>query len=156
MPVSRDEFRNVLAPLSAPVTIVTADDENGRPRGFTASAVCSLSPDPPRVLVCIARTALCHDVVVRAPTFAVNVLRDSHQDLAERFTTSGVDRFAGSGFHGDPWAPHLPDALSALTCSVHATHPAVTTRSSSAGWSGSAPRSASHSSTSTAASADSA
>lgn len=123
MPVSPQEFRSVMARLSAPVTIVTAYDQEGRPRGFTASAVCSLSLDPPLVLVCIARTALCHDVFVAASSFAVNVLRDEHQELAERFTASGIDRFAGTGFAGDSWAPHLPDALSVLTCSVHATHP---------------------------------
>src|SRR4051812_4688217 len=123
MPVSSTEFREAMARLSAHVTIVTAYDSDGRPRGFTATAVSSLSMEPPLILTCISRTALCHNVLVQASSFAVNVLRDSHQDLAQRFATPGIDRFAGIGFHRDPRAPHLPDALSVLTCSVHATHP---------------------------------
>jgi flavin reductase ActVB len=109
--------------LSAHVSIVTAYDRAGQPRGFTASSVCSLSLDPPLILVCIALTSPSHDVIVRADTFVVNVLRESHEDLAAKFATSGADRFGGAEFVHDPHAPHLPDALSSLTCSVHATYP---------------------------------
>jgi flavin reductase ActVB len=112
-----------MARLSAHVSIVTAYDRAGQPRGFTASSVCSLSLDPPLVLVCIARTSASHDVFVRSQRFAVNVLRDDHEDLAMRFATAGADRFRGADFVHDRHAPHLPDALTSLTCSLHATYP---------------------------------
>lgn len=123
MSVRPAELREAMARLSAHVSIVTAYDKGGRPRGFTASSVCSLSLDPPLILVCVARTTPSHDVVVSADTFVVNVLRESHQDLATRFATAGADRFGGAEFVHDPHAPHLPDALSSLTCTVHATYP---------------------------------
>ncbi|MEV5880372.1 flavin reductase family protein [Streptomyces sp. NPDC052101] len=123
MSVRPAEFREALARLAAHVSIVTGYDRDGRPRGFTASAVCSLSADPPLILVCIARKAPSHEVFIRSSSFAVNVLRDSHQYLAERFATAGVDRFAGADFVTGPHAPHLPDALCTLTCSTYETHP---------------------------------
>jgi flavin reductase ActVB len=123
MPASQPEFREAMARLSAHVSIVTGYDADGRPRGFTASSVCSVSMDPPLILVCISRTAPSHDVFVGGTRFAVNVLRDTHQEVAERFATRGSDRFGTAEFVYDRAAPWLPDALSVLTCSVHATHP---------------------------------
>ena len=124
MRVDADEFKDAMARLSSHVTIVTAVDEHGRSRGFTASAVCSLSLDPPLLLVCVARSGAAHDAFLRADRFAVNVLRDSHRDLAIRFASRAVDRFAGTGFEvaGSP-APYLPDAMSVLICRRRATHP---------------------------------
>src|SRR5437588_440915 len=42
MPVNAASFRDALARVPAPVTIITTLDWNGRPAGFTASAVCAL------------------------------------------------------------------------------------------------------------------
>lgn len=121
--VSTAEFKDAMARLSAHVTVVTGYDGHGRPHGLTASAVCSLSLNPPLMIVCLSRTAVCHDILLSAPYFAVNVLRSSQQDLAERFATSGIDRFEGADFFADLRAPHLSGALSVLTCSVFATYP---------------------------------
>lgn len=123
MRVDQQEFKDAMARLSSHVTIVTAVDEQGQPRGFTASAVCSLSLNPPLLLVSISRSGVAHDAFVRADRFAVNVLRESHRDLAQRFATKGIDRFAGTDFEVAAPAPYLPDALSVLICSRHAAYP---------------------------------
>jgi flavin reductase ActVB len=123
MSIDHHEFKAAMAQLSSHVTIVTAYDERRRPRGFTASAVCSLSLEPPLLLVCVSRAAMSHDVFVTADHFAVNVLRESHRELAERFATPGVDRFDTSDFEIGRAAPQLADALSVVTCSRHAVHP---------------------------------
>ena len=56
MPVSRQEFRDAMARLGAAVNIITTDGAAGR-GGITATAVCSVTDDPPTLLVCLNRTS---------------------------------------------------------------------------------------------------
>jgi flavin reductase ActVB len=107
-----------MACLPAPVTIVTTVDEHGAPCGFTASAVCSLSMDPPLVMVGVSRTSSCFDALATASRFVVNVLARDHGVLATRFATPGIDRFGGGELviPGPGQPPHLPDALASVWC----------------------------------------
>ncbi|MFJ9378742.1 flavin reductase [Streptomyces sp. NPDC101455] len=73
-PLDREAFRDAMASLAAPVTVVTTWDAEGRARAFTASAVCSLSADPPLLLVCVNRAGHAHEVFRTADRFLVNVL----------------------------------------------------------------------------------
>lgn len=50
------EYRNAMARLGAAVNIVTTDGVAGR-AGFAATAVCSVSDNPPTLLVCLNRNA---------------------------------------------------------------------------------------------------
>lgn len=111
-------FREAMAHLAAPVSVVTALDPAGRRRGFTATSVTSVSLDPPLVLVGVGRESSCHAALTGAREFAVNVLGEEHGDLARRFATHGVDRFAGSGFAAWPGTgtPYLPGAKVLLRC----------------------------------------
>jgi flavin reductase len=52
--VSLDEFREGMAVLAGAVNIVTTDGPGGR-AGLTASAVCSVTAEPPTLLVCVNR-----------------------------------------------------------------------------------------------------
>ncbi len=52
--MDRKDFRNAMARLGAAVNIVTTNGPAGR-AGFTASAVCSVTDDPPTLLVCMNR-----------------------------------------------------------------------------------------------------
>ena len=53
----------------------------------------------------------------------MNVLRDSHRDLAIRFASRAVDRFAGIFEVAGSPAPYLPDAMSVLICRRRAAPP---------------------------------
>lgn len=111
-------FRDAMAQLAAPVTVVTGRDGEGRPWGFTASSVISLSLEPPRALVSINRASSCHAALTAVPELVVNVLGVGHRDLALRFARHGVDRFAGGEFVAWPGggAPYLPTAAAAFRC----------------------------------------
>lgn len=111
-------FRDAMSLLAAPVTVVTGLDVNGRPWGFTASSVLSLSLDPPRAVVSVNRDSSHHGAVVAAPELVVNILGDQHRDLAKRFATHGIDRFVGGEFGVWPGAeaPYLPSAAAAFRC----------------------------------------
>ncbi len=118
-------FREALAHFASGVTIVAARRATG-PIGFTATGFTSVSLTPPLILVCVAKTASAYDGVVGAELFGVSVLGEAQRWIAERFATSGVDRFAGVSVLAGPVAsaPLIDGALAHLECRPHARHDA--------------------------------
>ncbi|WP_283164958.1 flavin reductase family protein [Streptomyces sp. HU2014] len=114
-------FRGAMTRFPSGVAIVTTHDRHGRPHGFTASSLCSLSLDPPLLLVCLATSARCYPVFARSPRFAVSVLREGHEhsELARRFAGKSPDKFSGGGFvptaHG---GTVVAGALAVVECAV--------------------------------------
>jgi flavin reductase (DIM6/NTAB) family NADH-FMN oxidoreductase RutF len=100
------------------VTIVSALHQD-RPFGTTASAVTSLSLEPPMLLVCLNKESETGRAMAAAGRFAVNILGEGQADLALRFATKGPDKFQGvpttPGVDGEPL---LADALATLECRV--------------------------------------
>lgn len=127
MTVTSDQFRELLASLPAGVTVVTTcvGDEL---HGATCSAVCSVSADPPQLLVCLSRSSRTGAAVRRSGRFAVNILRDGSEGLAARFASPSADRFSGLQVRSEQGAPVLPaDELVAwAACEVVQVIPAGT------------------------------
>ncbi|MDT3442977.1 flavin reductase family protein [Pseudofrankia sp. BMG5.37] len=118
-------FREAMALFPSGVTIVTTTDHTGRWWGFTASSFCSVSMDPPLVLVCLAAKAECHPAFAAAERFVVHVVHPEHADLAVRFATRGADKFADAGFRaGEHGLPVLDRASATFSCVTHAVQPA--------------------------------
>jgi flavin reductase (DIM6/NTAB) family NADH-FMN oxidoreductase RutF len=120
------EFRRVMGHFPSGVTIVTTRLGDGRACGLTVNAFCSLSLEPPLVLVCVERDAESHACISAAGYFAVNVLSgDGGESLSRRFATFGVeDKFDGVAFRvGGTGAPLLDAALAWVDCRVHASYP---------------------------------
>jgi len=116
-------FREAMASFPSGVTIVTTTAEDGTPWGFTATAFCSVSADPPLVLVCLARTAQCHPAFERARSWAIHVIHPGHTELATRFATRGADKFGGGEFVTNPSGlPVLPGVPVLLECSEYARY----------------------------------
>ncbi|MBO0831191.1 MAG: flavin reductase family protein [Actinobacteria bacterium] len=112
-------FKDAMALLAAPVTVVTAEDTDGYPCGFTASSVSSVSLNPPLIAVGLSKTSSCHAAMLAAEEFVVNILGAAHRELASQFAISGIDRFAGVRTipwdgHGTP--PRLSDVHVLLRC----------------------------------------
>ncbi|MCQ4162847.1 flavin reductase family protein [Roseomonas sp. GC11] len=78
-------FRAAMRRFASTVTVITAAD-HARRHGMTATAVTSLSMDPPSLLVCIHRQTLLHDIVMRAPRFCVNVLHPAQIPVSAAFS----------------------------------------------------------------------
>ncbi|MFF6907685.1 flavin reductase family protein [Streptomyces sp. NPDC012389] len=117
--IAADEFRSAMASLAAPVTVVTCYDATGTPRGLTASAVSSLSLDPPLLLVCLDRNSRTHDVLVSADAFALHLLGPENEALAKRFAGPTDQRFTNVPLAAGPTshrAPQLADCALRLTC----------------------------------------
>ncbi|MFO1038690.1 MAG: flavin reductase family protein [Geminicoccaceae bacterium] len=122
MSVSPAEFTSGMRRLAAGITIVTVAHE-GRSGGLTATAVTSLTAQPPRLLVCVNVDAEAHAMITAARSFAVNVLAEPHAALAERFGgrtgVFGQERFqAGSWTTLETGAPILADALAVFDCTL--------------------------------------
>jgi flavin reductase (DIM6/NTAB) family NADH-FMN oxidoreductase RutF len=121
--ISGAEFRAALSHFASGVTIVTAEGPAGRV-GFTATGFTSLSLDPPLVLVCVSKTASAYEGVIGADHFAVSVLAEPQRWIAERFATSGIDRFQDAPVRKGVRvrAPLIEEALVHLECTQHALH----------------------------------
>lgn len=94
MSVDAPTFRDAMANLAAPLTVLTYYDARGRPGGLTISSVCSLSVDPPRVLFCVNQANAGHDAAIASGRWSLHVLGPDQEHLARRFAGAG-DRFRG-------------------------------------------------------------
>jgi 4-nitrophenol 2-monooxygenase / 4-nitrocatechol 4-monooxygenase, reductase component len=113
-------YRDVIGRFASGVTVITTAIDGAR-FGTTASAVSSLSLEPPMVLVCLNKTSETQAAVLKAGTFCVNILAEGQQELAYRFAGKG-DKFAGvvcdEGMHG---VPVLGGTLAHLECQISET-----------------------------------
>jgi flavin reductase (DIM6/NTAB) family NADH-FMN oxidoreductase RutF len=115
-------YREAMRRLAAGVTIITTEHE-GEKGGLTATAVCSLSTEPPQILVCVNRSARAHDLIHKGDRMCVNVLAHDQQALAARFAgaqgITGPERFlVGTWIAEKTGAPILADALASFECVV--------------------------------------
>lgn len=119
MEMTPELFRDALGRLAAGVTVVTTRDAAGEPRGLTATAVCSVSLDPPLVLACIDRDSLTGEAIRSSRRYALNFLHFQGRDLSKRFASAGDGKFDGlvwsEGSHG---CPVLADCLTCVECEV--------------------------------------
>jgi flavin reductase (DIM6/NTAB) family NADH-FMN oxidoreductase RutF len=119
MPIPPDRFRDVLGHLAGGVVVVTTRDETGGRHGLTATAVCSVSLDPPLVLASIEREANTHGIIERSGVFALNFLASVQREVAIRFATTPDDKFQELAVHAaHTGAPILDDAVAWCDCVV--------------------------------------
>jgi flavin reductase (DIM6/NTAB) family NADH-FMN oxidoreductase RutF len=118
--VSADTFRSGMRRLAAGVSLVTCR-ESGVRNGLTATAVMSLTAEPPRLAIAVNRSASAFEPLQRAGAFAVNVLREDQAHLAARFSgpLKGEARFdSGDWSFLTTGAPVLDDAQAVFDCVV--------------------------------------
>lgn len=112
------EFRNAIGRFLTGVTVITTAHD-GVAHGITASAVASLSVDPPTLLVCLNKQSATRGAVAAARRFVVNVLAADQGPLAMHFASKSPEKFARlpveTGTHG---LPRLPGAIATLDCAV--------------------------------------
>jgi flavin reductase (DIM6/NTAB) family NADH-FMN oxidoreductase RutF len=82
--VDRDTYRSLIGRFATGVTVVTTN-VGGRLHGMTANAVCSLSLEPLKLLVCVDRTSNCHQQMLRAEAFGLSVLAADQEEISNLF-----------------------------------------------------------------------
>jgi 4-nitrophenol 2-monooxygenase / 4-nitrocatechol 4-monooxygenase, reductase component len=116
--MATDPYREAAGHFTTGVAVITTLHE-GRRYGVTASAVSSVSLDPPMLLVCLHRRLPTRDAVVETRHFAVNVLTEDQARLALQFATRAEDKFDGVGVtEGRHGVPLVAGALAHLQCTV--------------------------------------
>lgn len=125
--IDSDTFREAMARFAGAVTAITTLDHHG-PAGLIATSVCSLSADPPTLLVCINRSASAHDRILQQGMFGVSLPSGRQEHVARHFASSkGADRFID-----EQWmtrvtgSPLLRGAAVAFDCTMVAKHEAYT------------------------------
>lgn len=118
-------MRDVMGRFATGVTVVAATDPlSGARRGLTANAVCSVSLDPPLILVCVSKHGRTHDVINRAGHFSVNVLAEAQLDACEAFASAESDKFETVPHYlGRTGAPLLSGSLASLECELWTEYP---------------------------------
>jgi flavin reductase len=124
-----EAFRDAMRRYAATVCIISCAS-NGSRHGMSATAITSLSVDPPSLLVCVNKSAATHRALSRGGRFCVNVLRSFHAGLSQAFSGKlrGEDRFdLGDWRQSDDGTPFLGDAQANFFCEIarildYATH----------------------------------
>jgi flavin reductase len=128
-PLESGSFRAAMRRFATTVSIVTCAHGGSR-FGMSATAITSLSAEPPSLLVCVNKSAATHRVMSRGGRFCVNVLRSVHSGLSQAFSgkLKGEERFRlGNWDQTDDGLPFLKDAQANLFCEIvrvvdHETH----------------------------------
>jgi flavin reductase (DIM6/NTAB) family NADH-FMN oxidoreductase RutF len=93
-------YRELLSHFPAGVTVVTAFDQAGEPRGLTLIAFCGVSLEPPLVLVCVDRNSNTLPAIRHSGGFTVNVISSRSHHVARLMATKSADKFERI-----PWTP---------------------------------------------------
>lgn len=119
--MNKQQFRDAMARLGAAVSIVTSNGDAGL-AGCTASAICSVTDEPPTLLICLNRASRNNASFRRNGRLCVNILAATHEDLARAFSAAEKpleDRFgSGSWIVGDNGCPVLEDAIASVECDI--------------------------------------
>jgi flavin reductase len=123
---TKAEFREAMSRLSSAVCIITSDGVAGR-LGFTASAVCSVSDEPPTLLFCMNRRSEQNLPLKENAVFCVNMLGGGQEDLSSLFAgVGGVDtakRFEMVSWHTlATGSPVISECVAACDCRVESIH----------------------------------
>jgi flavin reductase (DIM6/NTAB) family NADH-FMN oxidoreductase RutF len=111
------EFRQAMRRVASTVNIITICVD-GHPMGITATAMSSLSLEPPSLLVCINRSAAMHALMTDVSHFGVNVLHRDQEHLGRMFADRNLRelRFASGWTLNTEGPPRLADAQASLLC----------------------------------------
>lgn len=121
MPISPALFKQSMRLLAGGVCIV-ASAKDGERLGLTMTAVCSLTLDPPTLIVCVNRDAGAHAAMHSTRRISVNLLGSDHVELADLFSSSSIK--GAERFDLTKWTdmasgvPALVDAVAALDCEI--------------------------------------
>ncbi|MFC9228279.1 flavin reductase [Streptomyces decoyicus] len=119
-----DRFRSLMAGFPSGVAVVTATGCDDDPRGMTCSSLCSVTLEPPTLLVGMRLGSATLDAAMHSRRFAVNLLHAQGRGAAELFASGSPDRFDHVVWHHTERGagPHLTEvARSIADCRITQT-----------------------------------
>lgn len=104
--------------IASTVTVITSG-AGPAANGMTATAVCSVSAEPPCILVVINQSNRSHALIERTGAFAVNVLSEAQAPLAQHFASKPDAALKEVAHHmGVTGVPILQGCAAHLECVV--------------------------------------
>jgi flavin reductase (DIM6/NTAB) family NADH-FMN oxidoreductase RutF len=121
-PAEADAFRLAMREFASGVAVIAAGQGTER-NGCTATSLCSLSLEPPSIIVCLTRASATLKTIRREGAFGISLLADARDDLADRFAgrggLHGAARFEGCDVTAlSTGAPLLQGAVAMIDCEV--------------------------------------
>src|SRR5438552_15312860 len=83
--VSAEEYREALSRVASSVSIVSTDGAHGI-AGFTCSAVCSVTDDPPTIMVCVNRKSAANAIIKAHGVLCISSHRAAQDELSPMLT----------------------------------------------------------------------
>ena len=120
MPI--DDFRETLSRVPTAVTIVTTLKDS-HPHGTTVSAFCSLSAEPPLVMVALDRSSDLLQLLQEVGRFAVNLLAAGQEEVGRACARKGPGKLADVPWRDEGGLPRLERAAAFLSCDVEQVVP---------------------------------
>lgn len=118
-------LRSAFGTFPTGVTVVTSQDSDGNPVGFTANSFTSVSLDPPLLLVCPSVHLSSFSVFETCSHFAVNILAEGQEAISNRFAGFKGDRFAETAWSPDGnGLPLLKGCAARFSCATEQVIPA--------------------------------
>jgi flavin reductase (DIM6/NTAB) family NADH-FMN oxidoreductase RutF len=116
-PALQEAYRQAMRRVASTVNVITVCVD-GQPMGITATAMSSISIDPPSLLVCINRNAMLHGSMGGVSHFRVNVLHRDQEEMARIFADRRHEalRFAAGWTVDCERPPRLLDAQASFLC----------------------------------------
>jgi len=121
--VTADDHRYGMRHFAVGVTIITAKDGDKR-AGLTATAVCSVTADPPRLVVFVNKNVQASEVILSSGALCVNVLAGEQEEVAKVFAGMVKEVHGEARFDHGQWttlvtgAPALENTLACFDCRV--------------------------------------
>jgi flavin reductase (DIM6/NTAB) family NADH-FMN oxidoreductase RutF len=116
------EFIAAMGQNVSAVCVITSA-QHGKRVGLTATAMSSVSAEPPRLLVCVNKTGTSHEMIVSSGIFCVNILAEAQDKVAKAFAGMmgrDFDRFSvGAWDEMMTGAPALKNATAVFDCNIN-------------------------------------
>jgi flavin reductase len=88
--IDEEGFKAAMRCIASTVTVITSR-AGAVTNGMTATAVCSVSAEPPCILVVVNQSSRSHALIEQGGAFAVNVLSAEQAALAQHFAAKSDD-----------------------------------------------------------------
>ncbi|MFE7615615.1 flavin reductase family protein [Streptomyces sp. NPDC057496] len=123
-PVPQADIRPLMGGFPSGVSVVTALDADGTPRGMTCTSLASVALCPPTLVICLRTASPTTRSVLLGGQLALNLLHEKARATSDLFGSGDPDRFALTPWHLPLGAggPHLTGAAHAIAdCEVTGT-----------------------------------
>ncbi|GCE16550.1 flavin reductase family protein [Dictyobacter kobayashii] len=126
MAIEKELFRQVMGRFATGVTVVTTSS-NEVLAGLTVNSFCSVSLNPPLVLICIDNNSSTLSYFRESKIFAVNMLTEKQEQWSRGFATNSPERFEhfcyAPYYTAATGAPIIKDGLAFIDARVVAEYP---------------------------------